>query len=176
MEDILKYRPVIDDVLINTRARKQDFEDLIQECYLVLIENQEKLEKAGETSPNLAFTICQRHVWKILSKEKFGVDNFYNIKHNPPTTRFDSLTDPQTYRRAAKVSANNVNADQEVLKHEMEGAITTLPEKEQQVLQLLRIKGWTQEQTARELGVSRDTVVRRSKKGLELLKKEMGAD
>ena len=171
--DIFKYTPVIHDILVRMKTNKSQREDLTQECYLALLEHTKDLEKGGDNDRNFAATICRSRVRQLLSKEKVGVKNYARIQDDPPRIRFDSLSDPKTYRKSAKVPSLGELPDAGLLSMDLQAGISKLSGEEFSVISLL-LEGKTQEQIAEELGMTRVTVSRRIAAGVKNLRKYFG--
>jgi RNA polymerase sigma factor (sigma-70 family) len=172
--NVLKYQPVIKDVMAKLKVRKNQQEDLLQECYLALLEHQDKLESA-DNDLGYAATVSRRTIQHCWSKEHFGVADFSDIKDNPPKVRFDSLSEPKTARRAAKVAAPSPAPDFQISSLDLEEAVSKLSEKERQTVQLL-LEDKTQQEVADVLGVHLSTITRRSRSAIQKLKAHFGEE
>lgn len=171
--DILKYQPVIKDVMAKLKVRKNQQEDMTQECYLALLAGEDKL-KAADDDMGYAATICRNRIRQCWSKERFGIPNFNQIKDDPPKIRFDSLSEPKIQRKAARIASLSPAPDAGLLFMDMRAAVSGLSEEEQDVVQRI-LGGENREQIAAALGVSRRAVGRRYEAAVEKLKKVLGA-
>ena len=165
--DLLQYKPVIDNIMAKLKVRKNDREDITQECYLALIQKQEHLEHGIRigNDKNYVATICRSAILDLRRSE---------TQHKPgrdekPEVHFDSLSDPRVYRKAAKVSIPK-KPDPEATTSELEEAMLSLPFDEYRVIYELFVEGKTQEQAAKDLGVSERTVRTRNQRGIQLMK------
>ena len=159
--DVLKYKTVVKNMLINMKVPQRNREDMEQECYIAL------LEKMKEGDPDRhAATICRSTIIDIWRKE-----NYVNSREAPterPNLRFESLSDPGVERKAMKIGFPE---GPEVTDEKMDEAIRSLPYQEYQIIYSLFVEGKTQQSTMKELGLSRRQLENRKKQGIEKLKK-----
>ena len=172
--DITKYAPVISGVLTKLKVKKQDREDLTQECYLALLEKRRHLERGIElgTENSFAASICRSKITDVWRREHQERGQ-YKTKAG---VHFDSLSDPRVYRRAAKIGIPEIDDDPEVEPERMEAAVLSLPFEEFRVIYELFVEGKGQDKVASELGISPRTVRNRKTKGILGLKKYFGVE
>jgi RNA polymerase sigma factor (sigma-70 family) len=172
--DITKYAPVISKILTKLKVKKQDREDLTQECYLALLEKHKHLVRGIElgTENSFATSICRSRVTDIWRRDHQDRGQ-YKTKAG---VRFDSLSDPRVYRKAAKVIEPIAELDSEIDSGELEAAILSLPFDEFRVIYEVFVEGKTQASVAQELGISIRTVGTRQQKGISGLKKYFKVD
>ncbi len=172
--DIIKYAPVISGVLTKMKVKKEDREDLTQECYLALLEKHKHLIRGIElgTENSFATSICRSRITDVWRRDHQNRGQ-YKTKVG---VRFDSLSDPRVYHKAAKVIAPVAGTDEDAASGELENAILSLGFDEFRVIYEVFVEGKTQPTVAQELGISVRTVATRQKKGIEGLKKYFGVD
>ena len=152
--DILQYKPVIASVLGSFNIPR-DKEDMIQECYLALLEKQHHLEKglAQGLGEKYAAVICRSRVIDVL-------------KERSSEPRLNSLSEPRTKHQADKVADLRIKEPSLDLKD----AILGLPPKESRAVYGMYVEGKTDVEMAVEEKVDPRSVRRRREKGLNKLK------
>ena len=160
MIDVTKYEPVITKILSRLKAKIDQKEDLIQECYLALLERQHEL--GGVDDLDKATTICRTRVKAIRSaRNQHDVKKENRIKHV-------SADDPNIARQLAKIAAPD---EGEISELELHKAIATLEIGIREVIQATFVKGLTRQKAAAELGITEEAVRWRKQKGIESLKR-----
>lgn len=170
--DITKYDPVISGILSKLKVKKQDREDMTQECYVALLEKRKHLERGIElgTAASFAASICRSRITDIWRK-----NNQQQPGHKTkPDLRFDSLTDPRVHRKAIKIIDPNADIGWEATSWELDDALFSLPFDEFRVLYEIFVESKTQDQVAQSLGITPRMVGTRQQKGIEGLKKYFG--
>ena len=152
MIDVTKYEPAIKKLMDLSRVRPAQREDMLQECYLALLE---KLETEDEEQ---AILISSRRISELRSRES----------RRAKIARTESLSDPRTAHKAAKVQ---MRLGAEIPEEKVDDAVRSLPYDIYQVIYSLFVEGRTQEQTAADLKLSRKMVRTRSEQGIKMLKK-----
>lgn len=160
MDDVTKYKPIINKVLAKLKVPRDQREDLTQECYIALLEQM----KPEDTDGHVA-VICRRKVAAIWRAENHtGGFDHEPSKHLP---KYYSLSDPRTAYKVSKIPALGVEVSDEKLYE----AINLLPHSEFKVIYLLYVEGKTQEQAAVELQMTRSALRVQRDKGVKNLKK-----
>lgn len=124
------------------------------------------LTKSRETARDLVQEIFIK-IW-LLREELPQKDNFRNFlfivarNHILDELRRKVKEDPFTGQLQAWFKESPIQADQQLLYHESQAlihqAVSNLPEQQRQVYLLTRENGWTQEEIAQHLQVSKNTV------------------
>lgn len=154
--DIQKYRPVIDGVLRKLKVSPGQRDDMMQECYMVLLEREGSVETA-EYPLGFAETTCRNRILDIWRKEGRQVP-------------IESLDDFKTAKKTSRIPAPLPKVDEELMRE----AMKTLTEDELDVITRLYVEGYSRMETATTLGIHTSTVDRRGKSGVEKLKKYFG--
>jgi len=139
------YEPVIKEALSQFRTIGNKREDLIQDCWVALLQNPDK-------DP---LTTCRRTIMRGLKPPERG------HRQDP---KIYSLSDPKIYARAVKGTLQN-NVEKK-----LQDAVLELPEEEYKVLWNLFLEGRTQKETADKLGLTRRQVRIRKDRGINMLK------
>jgi RNA polymerase sigma factor (sigma-70 family) len=167
MIEPLEYSPVISDILKKLKVKPQHKEDLTQECYVALIEKRKHLDhgiKIGK-GKEYAALICRSRILDLWDKESPR-----NAEDKLEKVRFESLSDPSVYRKAAKVWATE-EVQPCATKDELEDAILSLQFDEYRVIYERYVEEKTLEETASAIGSNVPAVWRLEQKGIEGLKK-----
>ena len=172
MIDVTKYKPVIDRVLAKLRVKPGQKEDMVQECYVALLEKIKHIEHGLETSRDeeLATTICWSRVVDVWRKENQSHPNH----KEKIEVRISSLSDPRIYQKAIKVISPEVGENREVTTWELEDALLKLPFEDYRVLHELYAEDKTLEATSTTLGLTVDQVRVRKDRGVKALRKYFG--
>ena len=152
--DILAYRPVIEDVLYKLNVASSQKEDLIQEAYLTLLENQEAVEAAKNPGAFARLTVRNRIIdlWRAEGRQ----------------IPVESLDDPKIHSKVVRTPAPksaSITADM------LSEAMSQLTDEEGEVVYLLHVEGYTIPQVSELVCMSSATVRRRAESGLEKLRK-----
>ena len=163
MIDITEYKPVILKVLAKLKVRKDRREDMLQECYLALVEKKDQLADPSIKSPSAYVArVCRNRVVDIWWKE-----NQADRDHELPSIRFDSLSDPKTAHKASKIG---LPSPDRATDEELQDAILSLPLDQYRVIYNIFFEGKSQEQTAEDLGLTRKRVRSIMERGVRNLK------
>lgn len=152
--DILKFNSVVNKVASDYKQIKMPREDLIQECYVALLEGDWVENTRDENS--YADYLCRTRLNRLqmsAHKKKNGVV-------------VDSLDDPRTYTKVSRIPETGGL----VTEHQLDEAVCDLPYDEYQVIHGVFFEGQTEEKTAHDLSISRTTVQRRKQRGINKLK------
>ena len=160
--DVLKFEPVVKKVVSSLKVPKARKEDLTQECYLALLQQQEILEKATEPQ-TYARKVCYNRIRKLWREE----NQMLRWEDKPPF-RLDSMSDPKVAHKVAKIG---LPEGPEVSDEKLYSAVISLPIEESRVIWNLFIEGRTERETAADLGMTRWRVQVLSKRGVNMLKK-----
>jgi RNA polymerase sigma factor (sigma-70 family) len=162
MTDITKYESVIKLVLkskigpVKIKLNRSQKEDLVQDCYVALLENQDKL--MGPDDEEQAEEICRSKVRSVLGA--LGGDGVL--------IKLVSADDPVVARHLEKVEKETGESTSE---SELYAAIESLNEEERTVIRVIFIDGLTQKKAAEKLGITLEAVRWRKKCGIMSLKK-----
>ena len=150
--EIQEFQPMIDGVLRKLKVPPQQREDMQQECYLEILENQTEIE-ASEYPLSYAETACRNRIIDLWRKDGRQVPA-------------DSLEDPKVLNKALRVPAavNQITADM------LAEALGLLGAKEYQAVLLSHVEGLTIPEIADVLDVSPRTVNNLLKSGMEKLR------
>ena len=149
--DVLKFKSVIDDLLLKFRVPKPQQDDLTQECYLVLLE-QDWTPKNDNGA--YARIVCRNRLIDLFRKQGAGI-------------KADSLDDPRNFAKAAKISQPEGST---VTEHQLNEAVCDLPYEDYQVIHEIYFEGHTEEQAADELGITLPAVKYRKRRSIKQLK------
>lgn len=152
--DVLKFNSVINKVVSDFRQIKGPREDLVQECYLALLESDWPENIKDEDK--LAESICRTKL-NLLQRR----DNL-----NSKGSLVDSLDDPRVFNKAIRIPENQGLTTE----RQLNDAVCDLPYNEYQVVHGIFYEGQTEEKTASDLSISRTTVQRRKQRGIDKLK------
>ena len=161
--DVLKYQPVIEKVLAKRKIGRNQREDVVQECYLALLENPDRL--SGPDDEAQAALICRSRIEEIF-KTRLRLS-----KEDRP--KFVSADVPIIAKQLDKIAIQN---DGEISESELYAAIESLPEEDRQVIKERFIEGLTQTQTCDKLNLTVEAVKWRQKRGVAALKKFFEVD
>jgi RNA polymerase sigma factor (sigma-70 family) len=151
--DVLKFKPVIENVMTVMKVKKHQREDVSQECYIALLQASWPEDVRSENS--FAAAICRAQVVDIYRAQG-------------RTIPADSLDDPRNYSKAVKIEIPDGNS---VTEHQLNEAVCDLPYEDYQVIHDIFYEGHTEEKTADDLGLTRNAVRHRKNRGIQQLKK-----
>lgn len=151
--EITEFQPMIDGVLRKLKVPPQQREDMQQECYLEILENQEKIDGA-EYPLGFAEAACRNRIIDLWRKDGRQVPA-------------DSLEDPKIQTKAARVPATTLSG---VTSDMLSEALGALDAREYQAVLLHHVEGETISDIANVLDVSPRTVDRLLKSGMEKLR------
>ena len=154
MNDVTKYNGVIDDVIAQIKVKRPQREDMKQECYIALIEAEEKILASGE-DPSYIATICRNKIMDVYRSEGRKI-------------KTESLDEPRHMAKATKIEGVTGSG---VTDEQLDLAIQELDNEGYQVICLIYIEGKTEQQTAEVLGLTKGVVNRRKQNAILDLKK-----
>ena len=160
MIDVLKFKPVIKDVLSKTKTPPSKVEDMTQECYLALIEKQDLVE-ASRNPEGYAAQVCRNRVYEVWRKETDSRSD------DPTNLWFSSLSDPKVYHKVLKIACPTSRVTDE----ELYEAISNLPLDESRAIYGIFVEGKTRQALAEELGFGVVKLGNQLKRGIDKLKK-----
>ena len=153
--DVIKYKQTIDRLLSRLKVPRQDWDDVRQECYIYLFERAESLEKA-ENGFGYAEVLCRNRIFDIMRENKKEVIT-------------DSLDDPRYKQKSFRTDGL---LGLGISEEQLQEAVREIPIYDQyQVIHSIFIEGKTEEQSAKDLGLSRRQVQGRKEKGILAVKK-----
>jgi len=163
MIDVLKFQHVIKDVITKTKVPPNKVEDLTQECYLSLIEQQDLIEKA-RSPEDYAASVCRSKIYQVWKQENdiSRVDG----KNYKPDIWFLSLSDPKIYQKVAKIACQRTDITDE----ELYSGILQLPLDEAQVIYGIFVEGLKKKDLAEQLGIGIRRLNTRLRRGIKNLK------
>ena len=160
MIDVLRFKPVIKDMLAKTKTPPSKAEDLTQECYLALIEKSDLIEKARNPE-GYAASVCRNRIYRTWQKET-------DSRQGDPTDLwFSSLSDPKVYQKVLKMACPKKDVSDE----ELYEAISNLPLDESRAIYGIFVEGKTRQALAEELGFGITKLGNQLKRGVANLKK-----
>jgi RNA polymerase sigma factor (sigma-70 family) len=159
--DLTKYEPVIKRVLAEMKVKRDQKEDLAQECRLALLTQAKPLSEA-HNSEAFAATICRHRLIDIWRHE-----NQAGNEGQIPDVKFLSLSDPKVSSKVSKISALVLPT---ITDTQLYLAIAELPDQMRDVIGSLFVSGNTEEKTAENLGLTRQRVRTLKSKGIQSLK------
>lgn len=160
MTDVTQYDSIIKAALSRKRVRKDQREDMSQECYVALLEREKEL------NPELAGKICRTRIKAILREQ----DPEWIKKEN--RIRFVSADPPSVSRLLSKVAVEQQGPISET---ELYEAIHSLDESLREVILAVYVEGLTQTAAAEKLGIPRRTLQRKISRGIMKLKSRLEA-
>lgn len=151
MTDVTQYDSIIKTALRKKRVRKDQREDMSQECYVALLEREDEL------NPELAGKICRTRIETVLRDQ----DQRQKKKEN--RVRFVSADLPSVSRLLSKIAE-----DQEgpISESELYEAIESLEDLTRLIIKSVYITGLTQPVVAEKLGIPLRTLQRRVSRGI----------
>jgi RNA polymerase sigma factor (sigma-70 family) len=162
MSDITQYDPVIKQVLTKMKIKRDHREDMAQECYVALLENQDRL--GGDDHLTVASGICQSTIYRILS----ALGQYDTKKEN--RIRFISSDIPAVAHSLSKIGIEDTGP---VSESELYAAIETLNPEDGEAIKATFVNGLTQEKAAEKLNISRRTLCRRQNRGIIALRQKL---
>lgn len=163
--DVLKFQPVIEKVLASMRIKRGQKEDMTQECYVALLENQANI--SGDDDTESATRICRTRVMEILRTEtQLGTPKETQI-------RFVSADVPSVANRLAKIE---ISTEGKISESELYAAVDSLNDEDREVIQARFIEGLTQQQSCGKLNLTLKALKWRQARGVAALKKYFEAD
>lgn len=162
--DPTKYEHVIKDVLMKLKIPIGFREDLIQECYLVLLQKKDFIQFA-RNDLNAAAVICRHRAIDWLRGET-KYRSFDRVKLNIHPI---SLSDPSMKRKLEKISSPN--SEPNIADEPLYMGLFSLNLDEYRVLYSIYIDGKSQEATAGDLGITRSQVRILMRRGVKNLRK-----
>lgn len=151
MTDVTQYDSIIKTALRKKRVRKDQREDMSQECYVAL------LERESELTPELAGKICRTRIKAIIREQEQGRTKKEN------KVRFVSADLPSVSRLLSKIEADQ---DGQVSESELHEAIESLEGLTRLIIKAVYISGFTQPVAAEKLGIPLRTLQRKISRGI----------
>jgi RNA polymerase sigma factor (sigma-70 family) len=153
--DVTKYEKTINELLSKFKIPRQDRDDAKQECFLHLMLNTDALSSA-QNDRDFAEVLCKNRILDIMRGNKRGI-------------KTESLDDPRSRQHAEKISGL---LDLGITDEQLQEAVIKIPKYDQyQVIHSVYIEGKTEEQTAKDLKMTRRQVSFRKEKGIAAVKK-----
>lgn len=153
--DVTKYEKTINELLSKFKIPRQDRDDAKQECFLHLMLNTDALLSA-QNDRAFAEVLCKNRILDIMRGNKRGI-------------KTESLDDPRSRQHAEKISGL---LGLGITDEQLQEAVVKIPEYDQyQVIHSVYIEGKTEEQTAKDLKMTRRQVQHRKEKGIAAVKK-----
>jgi len=164
MIDVLDYKQVIKDVLSQLGIKRDQREDMTQECYVALLEKAQHLERSvsGGHDKKYATAICRHKIHALWGRGQHP----YRSKEKPGP-RIDSLSDPKILHLVEK----SVFKEEGVTEEQLQDAILSLAYEDYSVIYSVYVEGKTEVKTGEDLGLTRRQVQFRKERGVEALKK-----
>jgi RNA polymerase sigma factor (sigma-70 family) len=160
MIDVLKFKPVIKDILSKTKTPPAKAEDLTQECYVALIEKSDLIEKARNPM-GYAAAVCRHQIYQVWRRETDS------RSADPTDLWFSSLSDQKVYQKVIKMACPKKDVSDE----ELYDAISNLPLDESRAIYGIFVEGKTRQALAEELGFGVVKLGNQLKRGIDNLKK-----
>lgn len=146
--DVTQYDSIIKTALRKKRVRRDQREDMSQECYVALLERETELDD------DLAGKICRTRIETILREQ----EQKRTKKENK--IRFVSADLPSVSRLLSKI------ASEQESETELYEAIDSLDESTRAVIRAVYVEGLTQPVAAEKLGIPLRTLQRRISRGI----------
>ncbi|RAV28741.1 RNA polymerase sigma factor [Sinomicrobium soli] len=145
-----RYTGKIRGFLLRLRLDKHS-DDIIQETFITIWNRRHTIEPSGNISAYI-FTIAKNHALKYLKEE------------------WQLLAADRNITEEEDIEAVHAR---EAIHRALETSMDKLPERARQVLILKRIKGYSTEEIALELGISKSTVENHMNRALTILREEL---
>lgn len=139
MTDVTQYDSIIKMALSRKRVRKDQREDMSQECYVALLEREKELD------PELAGKICRTRIETILREQ----EQKRTKKENK--IRFVSADLPSVSRLLSKIATEQEGPISET---ELYQAVDSLDENYRAAVREVYVNGLTQKDAAEKLGIT----------------------
>ena len=139
MTDVTQYDSIIKTALSRKRVRKDQREDMSQECYVAL------LEREAELDPELAGKICRTRIETILREQ----EQKRTKKENK--IRFVSADLPSVSRLLSKIATEQEGPISET---ELYQAVDSLDENYRAAVREVYVNGLTQKDAAEKLEIT----------------------
>lgn len=157
MADVTQYASIIKTAIRKKRVRKEQREDMSQECYVAL------LERESELDPELAGKICRSRIETVLREQ----DQRQKKKEN--RIRFVSADLPSVSRLLSKIADEQEGP---VSESELQEAIESLEGLTRLIIKAVYISGLTQPVAAEKLGIPLRTLQRKINRGIIELRRK----
>lgn len=157
MTDVTQYDSIIKTAIRKKRVRKDQREDMSQECYVALLERERELD------PELAGKICRSRIETVLREQ----DQRQKKKEN--RIRFVSADLPSVSRLLSKIAEEQEGP---VSESELQEAIESLEGLTRLIIKAVYISGLTQPVAAEKLGIPLRTLQRRINRGIIELRRK----
>ena len=139
MTDVTQYDSIIKTALSRKRVRKDQREDMSQECYVALLEREKELD------PELAGKICRTRIETILREQ----EQKRTKKENK--IRFVSADLPSVSRLLSKIATEQEGPISET---ELYQAVDSLDENYRAAVREVYVNGLTQKDAAEKLEIT----------------------
>lgn len=161
MTDVTQYDSIIKAALRKKRVRKDQREDMSQECYVALLEREDELDT------ELAGKICRTRIKAILREQE------QDRTKKEKKIRFVSADLPSVSRLLSKIVSEQEGP---ISESELYQAIDSLDENYRKAILAVYIDGLTRVAAAEKLGIPLITLRRRINRGIMDLKLKFGVD
>lgn len=151
MTDVTQYDSIIKATLSKKRVKKDQREDMSQECYVALLEREKEL------NPELAGKICRTRIETILrEQEQKRTKKEYRIK-------FVSADLPSLSRILSKITTEQ---EGQISESELYRAVDDLDPQYRESILAVYVDGLTQKDAAKMLGITLWTLRWRINRGI----------
>ncbi len=155
MTDITQYDSIIKTALSKKRVKKDQREDMSQECYVAL------LERENELNPDIAGKICRARIESVLREQE------QRDTKKEKRIRFVSADLPSFSRILSKITQDQ---DGQISESELYRAVDGLDPKYRESILAVYVDGLTQKAAAEKLGITLWTLRWRINRGIIDLK------
>ena len=151
MTDITQYESTINTALSKKRVKKDQREDMSQECYVALLEREDEL------TPELAGKICRARIEAVLREQE------QRDTKKEKRIRFVSADLPSVSRILSKISTDQ---DGQISESELYQAVDDLDPGYRESILAVYVDGLTQKAAAERLGITLWTLRWRINRGI----------
>lgn len=155
MPDVTQYQSVIEETVSRFRFLRKEREDMVQECYIALLENQSLIE-AAEDPEKQVVSLCKKRLGQLGREAGKEV-------------RTESLDTPAHTLKFADPGLTGLLGSG-ITEEMLQEAILSLPFEQYRVIYARYVDGTTQVKLAQDLGLNRKTIQRLEAKGIKGLK------
>lgn len=141
MTDVTQYESIIKAAIRKKRVKKDQREDMSQECYVALLEREDELEN----NPDLVGKICRTRIETLLRAQKQGQTKKEN------KIKFVSADLPSMSRILSKISLEQSGPISEL---ELYRAVGSLNPKYREAIETVFVGGYARKAAAEKLGIS----------------------
>ncbi len=157
MTDVTQYDSVIKTALKKKRVRRDQLEDMSQECYVALLEREKEL------NPELAGKICRTRIETVLREQE------QRQTKNENKIRFVSADHPYVIKLLEMLPEVK---DEPISETELYAAINTLELLDAAAIRAVYLTGLTQKAASEKLGIPLRTLQRRINRGIMVLRRK----